>query len=198
MNRLRKKVKRTDIPSQCIKKRDKSLASKGQGLIANEQGFTLVEVIISIAVLSILCLVFLQLFIKADEIADTSSAADQAVLVTNNAFELIKGIDSVDDFSDEELFGDYDVIHYDHQILVTYPYVVDIGTKRQVRHVLNVKISEVNDIEVEHESLSGLSESSTLLMAGLYHLEAVVSTAQEDIYKADTYVVLNREVLVHE
>jgi len=58
-------------------------------------GFTLVEVIISIAVLSILCIIFLQLFVKAKDISDRSSEIDQSVRLITSHLDSIKGFGSL-------------------------------------------------------------------------------------------------------
>lgn len=60
-----------------------------------DKGFSLIEVIISIAVLSILCVIFLQLFIKAQSISDQSYALDESVRITGSYIEEIKGTASL-------------------------------------------------------------------------------------------------------
>lgn len=55
-----------------------------------EKGFTLIEVIISIAVLSIISVIFLQLFVKAGDVDDAAYQQDQSVMISNTAFEQIK------------------------------------------------------------------------------------------------------------
>lgn len=55
------------------------------------KGFTLVEVIISIAVLSILCVIFLQLFVKANDISKKSHAIDQSIRIVSSQIESLKG-----------------------------------------------------------------------------------------------------------
>lgn len=64
-------------------------------IIKDRRGFSLIEVIISIAVLSILCVVFLQLFIKARDISDQSYVLDESVRIVNSYIEEIKGSDSM-------------------------------------------------------------------------------------------------------
>lgn len=60
-------------------------------LMKEKKGFSLIEVIISIAVLSILCVIFLQLFIKAQNISDQSFVLDESVRIVNSYLEEIKG-----------------------------------------------------------------------------------------------------------
>lgn len=57
--------------------------------MTEERGFSLVEVIISIAVLSILCGFFLQLFIKANDIGQKTEQYDQAIAQVNSTIEVI-------------------------------------------------------------------------------------------------------------
>lgn len=61
----------------------------------NNKGFTLVEVIISIAVLSVVCAIVLRLFVVADEISKKSKNEDIAVIYAINAIEKCKASESI-------------------------------------------------------------------------------------------------------
>lgn len=62
--------------------------------MSKRQGFTLVEVIISIAFLSIVSVVFLQLFLKADVLGQRAALLDDGVLRANAVIEQMKGLQS--------------------------------------------------------------------------------------------------------
>lgn len=73
----------------------------------NNKGFTLVEVIISIAVLSIISVIFLQLFVKAKEIDDSTYQLDRSVMITNSAIEQIKALADLTTIESAEYFNHY-------------------------------------------------------------------------------------------
>lgn len=58
------------------------------------KGFTLIEVIISVAALSILSIYLVQLFIKADNLNKRAYELDQSVVLTQNVLELIAQADT--------------------------------------------------------------------------------------------------------
>lgn len=62
--------------------------------INNSKGFTLVEVIISIAILSVASVVALQLFITSQEMNEDSRHADIASVEATNIIETIRGCDA--------------------------------------------------------------------------------------------------------
>lgn len=59
-----------------------------------DKGFTLIEVIISVAALSILSIYLVQLFIKADNLNKRAYELDQSVVLTQNVLELIEQADT--------------------------------------------------------------------------------------------------------
>ena len=55
----------------------------------NNKGFTLIEIIISIAVLSIISAIFLELFIKADAVQKQGECIDNQVFLISNLMEML-------------------------------------------------------------------------------------------------------------
>ncbi len=66
-----------------------------------EQGFTLVEVIISIAILSLASVVILRLFIASTDLNTDSRHRDIASVLATNCIEQIKLFDSLSDMSND-------------------------------------------------------------------------------------------------
>ncbi len=145
--------------------------------IAN-QGFTLVEVIISIAVLSILCVIFLQLFIKADSIADDAKVLDESIIITNNSLELLKGVNSVNDIKTSVLFEHFDINTADDVIKLIHNYTVKTGSQTKEQYVLELTLSNKSyDEKVSTQ---------------LYHVKAVVTNIDQDVlYEVTSHVILD-------
>ncbi len=65
--------------------------------LKNRKGFTLVEIMISIAALGIVCAVLLRLFVLAGSTNDTASDAQNAQLYASSTIETIMSADTVDE-----------------------------------------------------------------------------------------------------
>jgi prepilin-type N-terminal cleavage/methylation domain-containing protein len=65
--------------------------------LKNKKGFTLVEIMISIAALGIVCAVLLRLFVLAGSTNDTASDAQNAQLYASSTIETIMSADTVDE-----------------------------------------------------------------------------------------------------
>lgn len=76
----------------------------GTKRITLSDGFTLIEVIISIAVLSIICVIFLRLFVTSGDMIDRSKELDRAVIITNSVIEQMKGIHRWEDMKESTYF----------------------------------------------------------------------------------------------
>lgn len=70
-------------------------------MIKNNKGFTLIEIIISIAVLSIISAIFLELFIKSDSIQKQGKVIDDQTFLISNALEQVLSYDRIEDFIKE-------------------------------------------------------------------------------------------------
>lgn len=72
--------------------------------IENQEGFTLVEVIISIAVLGLICAVVLRLFVLANEVSEQSRIEDIASIYASNAIEVCKQSSNLDEIKQHSFF----------------------------------------------------------------------------------------------
>lgn len=88
----------------------------------SDKGFTLVEVIISIAILSILCVIFLQLFVKASDISDSANELDQSVTLTNSIMEIVKSVGEVSEIENSKYFNDFEMTSSDSGFVLTKTY----------------------------------------------------------------------------
>lgn len=61
--------------------------------IKSEKGFTLIEIILSILILSIISGVVIQLYIAAKDLSDRAKETDLAIITAGNAIELLKHSD---------------------------------------------------------------------------------------------------------
>lgn len=66
----------------------------------NNKGFTLIEIIISIAVLSIISAIFLELFIKSDAVQKQGKITDDKTFLISNLFETLIAEDTIDGFAE--------------------------------------------------------------------------------------------------
>lgn len=64
----------------------------------NNKGFTLIEIIISIAVLSIISAVFLELFIKSDFVQKQGKSIDDKTFLASNLLEKVLASDNLQSF----------------------------------------------------------------------------------------------------
>ncbi len=137
----------------------------------NEQGFTLIEVIISIAFLSIVCVVFLQMFIKADELGERSASLDDSVIYSTSVVETMKGLQSEDAIEAWASVEAFDVQASDTGMVLT---------------------RVVTDLEYTY-TLTLIKETSDG-SAGLYDLACTVYNEKEeaDIHTLSTRLVLER------
>ena len=141
----------------------------------NEKGFTLVEVIISIAVLSILSVIFLQLFVKADVILDESRVLDAAIVEANTAIEQLKGADSIEGLKNDPLFESYEWKNHDEPYELTKTVIHNISDKDDYQLVVRLTInSDGNDY------------------ASLYDVMATIknATLDEEVYQVKTSIIL--------
>lgn len=91
------------------------------------KGFTLIEIIISIAVLSVVSVVFLELFIKADSVQKKGRELDDKAFLISNLFEGLSATESLDSFMEVyepsriEIQGDNKVLiyHYTSKLQLT-------------------------------------------------------------------------------
>ncbi len=67
----------------------------------NNKGFTLIEIIISIAVLSIISAIFLELFIKADTVQKQGKSLDNKAFLISNLFEILTAEENIEGFIEQ-------------------------------------------------------------------------------------------------
>ena len=124
----------------------------------NEKGFTLVEVIISIAALGIICAVLLRLFVLAGATNDQAGRAQDAQIAVTSAVETFAAAETVYDALDE-----LSVRHTDNITDATficpgddYDIVIDLGTRGDYPGMLyDISISALggeNELAAVHTS----------------------------------------------
>ena len=92
----------------------------------NKKGFTLIEVIISIAALSIICAVLLKLFVLAGDTNKRASDVQTAQVAVTSTVETLAGADSVEEalaaldlsVSDGHVSGRYSLLYNDYNVLL--------------------------------------------------------------------------------
>ena len=112
------------------------------------KGFTLIEVIISVAALSILSIYLVQLFIKADNLNKRAYELDQSVVITQNILELIEQADTPLVKANElySLIWEKSNAGYD-SILYLDDGFQSTASKEQSAYALNISAKELkNDI----------------------------------------------------
>lgn len=70
------------------------------------EGFTLVEIIVSVAALSLICALVLQLFLLAGDVNKRSEKKQHAVLTAASVIEIIKTEESLEALLDNDSFKD--------------------------------------------------------------------------------------------
>lgn len=73
--------------------------------IKQQEGFTLVEVIISIAILGLICAVVLRLFVLSNEVSEQSRIEDVASIHATNAIEVCKQAKNLDEIKKHPFFA---------------------------------------------------------------------------------------------
>ena len=145
----------------------------------SDRGFTLVEVIISIAVLSILCVIFLQLFVKASDISDSAHELDQSVTLTNSTLEIVKSVGAIDEIQNSKYFNDFEMIitpdgielsktynetfKYDSEDKI-YQMIISLTQKEEIVNSA-IKLYDVNCevVKVEDQSILYQASSNVIL-----------------------------------
>ena len=92
----------------------------------NSKGFTLIEVIISIAALGIICAVMLKLFVLAGNTNKRAGEIQNAQMAVTSVVETLSGADSINDglkelgltASDGNAVGQYTLIHDDYSVVL--------------------------------------------------------------------------------
>lgn len=139
----------------------------------NRKGFTLIEVIISVAVLSVLSVYLVQLFIHAHNLNTKAYELDQTVVMTQNILELvqqqetplIKG-NELYPLNWKKVGADYDaILHFDNDFKVTdksqSPYELVIKAKELKRGVSHKALYQFY-FEMHRQAALPMEKSSDL------------------------------------
>ncbi|MBN2222726.1 MAG: type II secretion system protein [Vallitaleaceae bacterium] len=148
------------------------------------KGFTLIEVIISIAVLSIICVIFLQLFIKSGDIVKGSKELDRAVIVTNSALEQIKGIKNMNKLQSSKYFDKAEFV---------YGEVLGLQKQVEIRFNLNSSFDYVAKNDTYQLKITFEKENQSAMNQSLYRilLQFMKKDAPESIYEIRSAVIMN-------
>ena len=148
------------------------------------KGFTLIEVIISIAVLSIICVIFLQLFIKSGDIVKGSKELDRAVIVTNSALEQIKGIKNMNKLQSSKYFDKAEFVNGE---------VLGLQKQVEILFHLNSSFDYVTKADTYELKITLEKESQSTMNQGLYRilLQFMKKDASETIYEIRSAVIMD-------
>lgn len=144
-------------------------------LLNNKKGFTLVEVIISIAVLALICAIGLKLFVLSDEVTKRSKITDLANIYATNAIEVCKLVEQPLEVLDALPFLDAEVIQASNELIEMKMYFDDRfqaikelneNTKKS-QYVFKITLTrDQNDLQGQGE-----------IQAGIYDIHIVVENA---------------------
>ena len=73
-------------------------------MILSKKGFTLVELIIAVASLSLICALVLKIFVLSGELNDRAETKQQVVMTASNIIEVIKSADSIEELDKKDFF----------------------------------------------------------------------------------------------
>jgi len=145
----------------------------------NNKGFTLVEIIISIAILSILCVVFLQLFVKASDISDRAHELDESVTLTNSTMELVKSIGSIAEMEKAKYFSDFEIIEIadGYKLIKTFNKAFKYDNKDIIYNMVTTLI--------QHDSI----DNSNIKLYDV-KCEVIKNEDQSILYEVDSQIIL--------
>jgi prepilin-type N-terminal cleavage/methylation domain-containing protein len=105
-------------------------------------GFTLVEIIVSVAALSLICALVIQLFLLAGDVNKRSEQKQQAVLAASNMIEIIKGSGSIGQLLDNEPFNAFTSIVSGNDIV--FEKTIDDGSHAKISMIYSTRYSSAN------------------------------------------------------
>ncbi len=145
-------------------------------LLNKKDGFTLVEVIISIAVLSLISVIVLRLFVLSNEVSEKVRIEDVAGVYASNVLEICKSAPSVKDIRENPFFDKANSIGDDGLVYVLHYNEKWQQTEQDAVFELTLKILDKD----KGTSLSqNLSDTSHIMFkTALYDL--VVTVKQLD------------------
>lgn len=130
-------------------------------------GFTLIEVIVSIAILSVVSVIALQLFMTAQRVNTRSRLSDMATIVSTNSIEMIRLMDTTDSLEHDLNYLPTETGYESSRFIDQY-----VSTNDYIEGSDHIKFTVT------------LTEDKTLI--GLYDLHSVVIDLNEDRTLADT------------
>lgn len=112
--------------------------------INNQDGFTLIEIIMSIVILAIVSGIVIQLFMVSKDLGNDAKVIDLATINAANAIEIVKSLDNPADVNNHEFFSqsnhavdEYLVMYYDENF--------DICHEDIASYVMEMSIQADND-----------------------------------------------------
>jgi type II secretory pathway pseudopilin PulG len=75
------------------------------GIDRRTGGFTLVEIIISVAALGFICALVLKLFVLSSEVSEKALRKQHAIFFASDIIEVVKSYDDADEIKDDPMFG---------------------------------------------------------------------------------------------
>lgn len=121
-------------------------------MTAKKPGFTLVEIIFSIAFLSLVSVVILQLFLTSDDLADKAQKKNFATLYASNAIELAKAQANANELpaSDSaQIQQHFDTLWRRLPSADQAAYSLTLSLKRDGTHIILLTATVVDDAQEE-------------------------------------------------
>lgn len=150
--------------------------------IKNKKGFTLVEVIISIAVLGIVSGVVLKLFVLSNDLSNKVGTEDLASAYASNAIEICKASDSPKQAFKAPFFNEGDIVSDNGQekcVLYYDDSFNNISTEGKLK--LTIIIKSISDNLSLPLSIS--DNNNAKINSGLYNIQVTVEEKNESSYK---------------
>lgn len=136
----------------------------------NEEGFTLIEVILSILILAIVSGVVIRLFMTSKDLGDQVKLEDMATFEAANVIEVAKSMDDPWDIENHQLFEMADVS--DENLLVYYDASFEVVDEKQASFVMEVTIVEDGIPLIVDEFFE---EDGRQIVSALYDIEVAIT-----------------------
>lgn len=133
-------------------------------IFKKQSGFTLVEIIVSVAALSLICALVIRLFLLAGDVNERSEKKQIAIIAASNIMEIIKSERDTETLLENEVFKDYEVtlkdrdielnktIHDDMKIRIMFEWRNEVSSPNGDYFDISV---EIYDIKTHIYSLKG-------------------------------------------
>ncbi len=148
----------------------------------NNKGFTLVEMIISVAFLAVISLVLVELFISAQNCLQKAHDLDQSVHIAKKMIETFKSGDSPEDFFNSEIVSISDVSELGDKITIKIYY----DKVWQILDPMDDQLQEKTAFTATSEIKPTSNDTHSYTNNGLYSISVLIDKSEPYVMEKTT------------